>query len=92
MALIQPPLTFTGWGTCSHSQSFRFRKDLAALACKDEICRVQNQVPGAHYPLAPLFCRALPSIYLLPAFQQKVAKIFTRKAIVSHRGPTVMVL
>lgn len=63
MALIQPPSTFTGWATCSHSQSFRFRKDLAALACKDEICRVQkNQVPAARYPLTPLSCRALPSV------------------------------
>lgn len=65
MALIQPPLPFTGCGTCPHSQSFRFRKDLAALACKDGICCVQNQVPGAGSPL--LSCTSIPICELLAA-------------------------
>lgn len=40
MALNDPWLTFTGRGARTHFQSFRFRKYLAAIACKDEICRM----------------------------------------------------
>lgn len=60
MALIQPSLTFAGWG--ARSRSLRFTKDLAALAWKDEIVLLQNQGPSARYPLSPLFCRALPFV------------------------------
>lgn len=62
MALVHPWLTFTGMDARTHFQSFRVRKYLAAMACKDEICRVQNQVPGARYPPTPFFYFALPSL------------------------------